>query len=224
MPTDTLSEERTARTTLALAVHATDSITARGVEQYFRAFEDIEVQEPGREIYAEVLLVIAGEVTDEVIDRMGWVTQRSRAGGMRIVLVANDIDDWNLVRAFDHGLVCFMMRGTATLAEVRDTVLASRAGRTELPGSFVRSLIDRMQSAQQGVFAPCGPDSAPGAFSPREIDVLRLLADGWDTGEVACRLNYSERTIKSVITHMMTRLGLRNRSHAIAHAIRSGAL
>ncbi|MEV0490206.1 response regulator transcription factor [Streptomyces atratus] len=59
----------------------------------------------------------------------------------------------------------------------------------------------------------------PSAFSPRDIDVLRLLADGWDTVEVAW-LNYSERTIESVIASMMNRLGLRNRSHAVAYALR----
>ncbi|MEV7526070.1 response regulator transcription factor [Streptomyces sp. NPDC091371] len=224
MPTDILTEERTTRTALTLAVHATDSITARGVELYFGAFEDIELLAPGRETGAEVLLVIAGEVTDEVIEWMGRAAQRSRVGEMRIILVANDIDDWKLVRAFDHGLVCFMTRGTATLAQVRDTVLASRAGRAELPGSFIRSLIDRMHTAQQGALAPRGPSPAASAFSPREIDVLRLLADGWDTAEVACRLNYSERTVKSVITSMMNRLGLRNRQHAVAHAIKSGVL
>ncbi|MFB6781911.1 helix-turn-helix transcriptional regulator [Streptomyces sp. NPDC056352] len=60
----------------------------------------------------------------------------------------------------------------------------------------------------------------PSAFSPREIDVPRLLAGGWDTVEVACRLHYSGRTIKSVITSMMNRLDLRKRSHAVAYALR----
>ncbi|MEV0490207.1 hypothetical protein [Streptomyces atratus] len=48
---------------------------------------------------AEVLLVIAGEVIDEAIEWMGRAAQRLRVGEMRIVLVANDIDDWKLVRA-----------------------------------------------------------------------------------------------------------------------------
>ncbi|MFE2094394.1 response regulator transcription factor [Streptomyces sp. NPDC059460] len=112
------------------------------------------------------------------------------------------------------------MRGTVILAQVRDTVPASRVGRAELPGSCIRSLIDRMHTAQQGALAPRGPSSAPSAFSSREIDVPRLLAGGWDMVEVACRLYYSGRTVKSVITSMMNRLGLRNRSHAVAYVLR----
>ena len=77
---------------------------------------------------------------------------------------------------------------------------------------------------------PRGPDSAarPGSSGPRldgrEIDVLRLLADGRDTAEIARRLNYSERTIKSIVRDILNRLELRNRSHAVAFAIRHGWL
>ncbi|WP_326791952.1 LuxR C-terminal-related transcriptional regulator [Streptomyces sp. NBC_00841] len=103
---------------------------------------------------------------------------------------------------------------------MRDTVPAGRVGRAELPGSCIRSLIDRMHTAQQGALAPRGPSSAPSAFSSREIDVPRLLAGGWDMVEVASRLYYSGRTIKSVITSMMNRLGLHKRSHAVVYALR----
>lgn len=57
-------------------------------------------------------------------------------------------------------------------------------------------------------------------LTPREQEVLRLLADGHDTQEIADRLNYSERTVKGVIHEITTRLHLRNRSHAVAFALR----
>jgi len=53
---------------------------------------------------------------------------------------------------------------------------------------------------------------------------LRLLADGMDTGQIAQRLSYSERTVKNILQGMLTRLGLRNRTHAVAHAIRLGLI
>ncbi len=55
-----------------------------------------------------------------------------------------------------------------------------------------------------------------------EIDVLRLLADGHDTGEIARQLSFSERTVKNVVHDVTTRLQLRNRSHAVANASREG--
>ena len=65
---------------------------------------------------------------------------------------------------------------------------------------------------------------ASARFNERERDVLALLADGHDTQEIADRLFYSERTIKGVIHEITTRLNLRNRSHAVAYAIKVGAV
>lgn len=61
-------------------------------------------------------------------------------------------------------------------------------------------------------------------WSAREIAVLRLLAQGLSTREVARRLAYSERTIKNVVYDLTTRHGLRNRTHAVAVAVRAGVV
>ena len=55
-----------------------------------------------------------------------------------------------------------------------------------------------------------------GGLTHRELRVLRLLADGYSTAEIASALAYSERTIKNAIHDLTTRLQLRNRSHAVA--------
>jgi len=52
--------------------------------------------------------------------------------------------------------------------------------------------------------------------------VLALLAEGYPTREIAQRLSYSERTIKNVVQEITTRLQLRNRTQAVAYAIRRG--
>jgi DNA-binding CsgD family transcriptional regulator len=60
------------------------------------------------------------------------------------------------------------------------------------------------------------------ALRPRERDVLVLVADGLSTREVARRLCYSERTIKNILQDLTTRVGLRNRTQAVAWALRNG--
>jgi DNA-binding NarL/FixJ family response regulator len=72
------------------------------------------------------------------------------------------------------------------------------------------------------VLAPRGLTFA--GLSDREVYVLRLVADGLDTGEIAKKLCYSERTIKNVIHAITTRLGVRNRSQAVAFALREGLI
>lgn len=64
--------------------------------------------------------------------------------------------------------------------------------------------------------------SRPPALRPRERDVLILVADGHSTREVARRLCYSERTIKNILQDLTTRFGLRNRTQAVAWALRNG--
>ena len=61
-------------------------------------------------------------------------------------------------------------------------------------------------------------------LAQREVDVLRLVADGYDTAQIAHRLCYSERTVKNVLHGVTTRLQLRNRSHAVAYAVREGLI
>jgi DNA-binding NarL/FixJ family response regulator len=62
------------------------------------------------------------------------------------------------------------------------------------------------------------------ALTDREIKVLKLLADGLDTAEVGRRLFFSERTIKNTIHGVTSRLNLRNRTQAVAYALRQGLI
>jgi DNA-binding NarL/FixJ family response regulator len=64
----------------------------------------------------------------------------------------------------------------------------------------------------------------PRELTPRELRVLTLLADGYRTSEIARELAYSERTIKHAIAAMTSRLELRNRTQAVAFAVRAGLI
>jgi DNA-binding CsgD family transcriptional regulator len=61
-------------------------------------------------------------------------------------------------------------------------------------------------------------------LTPREVEVLRLVADGMDTQEIANQLRFSERTIKNVLHDITSRFHLKNRSHAVAYAMREGLI
>jgi DNA-binding CsgD family transcriptional regulator len=64
----------------------------------------------------------------------------------------------------------------------------------------------------------------PQPLRPRELDVLVLVAEGLSTREVARTLAYSERTIKNILQDLTTRFGLRNRTQAVAWALRNGLI
>ena len=81
-------------------------------------------------------------------------------------------------------------------------------------------LLDQVGRLQRQVLDPRG--LAFTGLAPREVDVLRLIAEGSDTAEIARTLAFSERTVKNILHDVTTRLQLRNRSHAVAYAMRQG--
>jgi DNA-binding NarL/FixJ family response regulator len=113
-------------------------------------------------------------------------------------------------------------RRDATFSRIAAAVLDASRGVSEMPGEAVGWLAQQLRSIQHDVLAPAGLTAA--GVQAREIDVLRLLADGLDTAQIATELNYSERTVKNIIHNLLIRLNLRNRSHAVAYALRSGLL
>jgi DNA-binding NarL/FixJ family response regulator len=67
-------------------------------------------------------------------------------------------------------------------------------------------------------------DSPLGQLTDREFDVLRLLADGGSTRDIAERLSYSERTVKNIVHDLLAKLNCRTRAHAVAFAVRHGVI
>jgi DNA-binding CsgD family transcriptional regulator len=68
------------------------------------------------------------------------------------------------------------------------------------------------------------PTGWSAALTPREIEVLRLGADGATSEEIATTLHLTEHTVKSHLKRILGKLGARNRTHAVAVALRSGLI
>jgi DNA-binding NarL/FixJ family response regulator len=136
--------------------------------------------------------------------------------------VADPIREALLGPLISCGVVSILPWRGVTAELVAQAVLASHAGRAILPSTVARWLVEEARLTRPEPAAGAGP--GPGGLSEREIDVLRLLADGQDTAQIAARLRYSERTIKKILQDLTTRLQLRNRTHAVSYALRIGAI
>jgi DNA-binding NarL/FixJ family response regulator len=79
-------------------------------------------------------------------------------------------------------------------------------------------------AASTAVAAPRGSRDGVSWLTAREQQVLSLIAEGHPTREVAEQLCYSERTVKNVLHDIVTKLGARSRSQAVAHAVRDGLI
>jgi len=200
-------------------VFGEDPISQAGVATQLRQRPEILVVEAADIDTADVAVVIVDEM-DEACARTVRAVQRN--GCPRVVLVVSTLDDAGLMVAVEVG-ACGVLRRKEAAPEVLAAAVGSAAnGEGTLAPDLLGRLLAQMGHLQRQVLAPRG--IGPTGLTDRELDVLRLLADGHDTGEIARQLAYSERTIKNIIHDLTSRLNLRNRSHAVAYAVKSGLI
>ncbi len=206
---------------MRLAVEVVDRRLAGDLLPLVRLVEEFRVVPAQERDTADVLLVLAGEVTDGLVVRLATRAATAARVGRCVVLVAAVVPERHLPALFAAGVVSVLGRG-AGVAEVVHAVRASASGNAVLPDRLVRWLVDEVRVTQGEMLA--SEALAIGGLSRREVEVLRLVALGEDNAVIAARLGFAERTVKRTMTELTVRLGLRNRAHAVAYAMRAGAI
>jgi DNA-binding NarL/FixJ family response regulator len=210
---------------VTVAVLASDPITAEGTVAYLRARPGVTPLGADGAGQADVVLILASWVTEETLAWMQAAAEKAAeraAGEVRFVLVGDGVREPELLRAVSFGLVSVLPRQGTDHERIVRAILAVRDGRVEMPEVALGWLVGQIRAIHRDVLTPHGLTAT--GLESREVDVLRLLADGLDTIEIAGRLSYSERTVKNIIHGVLTRLNLRNRPHAVAFALRNGLL
>ncbi|HEY0694427.1 MAG TPA: response regulator transcription factor [Kribbella sp.] len=204
---------------IATYVHGLDPISRAGVISQLRMRPELRIVEEMEVDEATVAVV----VTDRLDDDTARAMRALRRGDVpRLVLVATVLDESALVIAAEVGVGGLLRRVDATPDALVRTIKRVAAGDGEIPPDLLGRVLDQLGRLQRQVLAPRGLTFA--GLTPRETEVLRLVADGCDTAEIAGRMCYSERTVKNVLHDLTTRLQLRNRSHAVAYAVREGLI
>ena len=202
-----------------VALRAMDPVSHAGLAALLQFRGDITVLRPQQRADAEVLVAAAERLTPDVVAAL------RRAGaetGAPIVLVCQEVAEAELMTAVECRVVAILPRSAVTTERLAHSVRAAAAGGGVLPPNLIGELLKQVDRMQRDVLAPNGLNAS--GLTPREVDVLRLMADGFDTNEIAGKLCYSERTVKNVIYAMTNRLNLRNRPHAVAYAVRAGVI
>ncbi|WP_439657116.1 DUF6292 family protein [Lentzea sp. HUAS TT2] len=134
--------------------------------------------------------------------------------------MADDVPEPELAAAVQHHVVAVVPRAAATTEQLTSAVRIAASGGDVMSPAQVGDLLKRVQRLQREAIAPLGVNWA--GLTRREVDVLRLMADGLGVAEIATVLCYSERTVKYVIQGVMSRLSLRNRLQAVVYAMQGG--
>ncbi|EWM17179.1 response regulator transcription factor [Kutzneria sp. 744] len=130
-----------------------------------------------------------------------------------LILLTSSVDEG--VPLTECRVVAVVDRSRASGPELTDAVLAAFSAPQPLSPRDLAARLVPLTSPR--------PSPSTG-LTTREVEVLRLLADGAETSEIARRLTYSESTIKHVLHTLSTRHKFRNRVQAVAFALRSGIL
>jgi len=203
---------------IAVYVHADDPISQAGVASQLRPRPEVRVLDTEESVDARVSLV----VTDRVTERSLHVMRSLRRQNCRLVLVVAELDDSDLVAAVEVGIAGLVRRTEATPDRLVSVIRSAAAGEAAVPPDLLHRLLEQVGRLQRQVLSPRGLTFS--GLADREIEVLRLVAEGLDTAEIAAKLSYSQRTIKNVLHDVTSRLQLRNRSHAVAYALKHGLI
>ncbi len=206
-------------TRIPVAVYAEDPVLRTGVTHQLRPRPEVEVLDPREHERAAVSLVVVDEV-DQAAARLLRRLQRST--GTRTGVVVGRFDQDALQTTIDCGVAAVVRRGEADQDRLVATVVALDRGEAVLPGDLLGRLLDHVGRLQRSVLDPNGPTLS--TLTVREADMLRLVAEGFDTSEIAVRMSFSERTVKNVLHEVTTRLQLRNRAHAVGYVMRHGLI
>ena len=143
----------------------------------------------------------------------------STLGPHAAVVALVDEPDTNWVaRALRVGVRAILPRDSS-VEEIHSAVYAAHRGLVLLDPGVTSELASRVPSDNSGI-----PSEALDELTPREIEVLRMLAEGLGNKEIAARLAISEHTVKFHISSILDKLGASSRTEAVTLGIRRGLI
>jgi DNA-binding NarL/FixJ family response regulator len=158
-------------------------------------------------------LVLVDHVMPGGPDFVGAVGEST---GARVIVCSSHCAEDAVLAALQAGAVGVLRKDTLTTDSLATAVRAAANGTGVVTPELLRDLLDGLAA---GIERP-----VVARLTDREQQVLSLIAEGHPTREVAEQLCYSERTVKNVLHDVVTKLGARSRSQAVAHAVREGLI
>jgi DNA-binding NarL/FixJ family response regulator len=172
-----------------------------------------------RELRPDVVLMDVRMPVMDGIEATRQITAEAGDGDRPRILVLTTFDlDEHVYDALSAGASGFLLKAV-TADRLFDAVRVVAAGEALLAPTVTRRLIAE--------FARLRPRPLPraatlGALTPRETEVLRLIAEGLSNTEIAGRLVVGEETVKTHVGRVLSKLGLRDRTQAVVLAYESG--
>jgi DNA-binding NarL/FixJ family response regulator len=201
------------RTGFAALLDTQPDFTVVGV-----AADGAEAIRISREHAPDVVLMDIRMPGTDGIEATRQLTGPGAAGPRVLILTTFDLDEY-VYDAIRAGASGFLLKDV-TAERLFDAVRVIAAGDALLAPTVTRRLISEFATMRRQPDAP--PAAALAALTPRETQVLRLVAEGLSNPEIAARLNITEETVKTHVSRVLTKLGIRDRTQAVVVAYETG--
>jgi DNA-binding NarL/FixJ family response regulator len=146
---------------------------------------------------------------------LGFIAPVREATGAPVLVCTSASNEETVFAALQAGASGYLSKEALTHETLQAALIAVSSGTSVIGDGLLASVVSA---------ASDDADRSLAQLSDREHGVLTLIADGLQTREVAQHLSYSERTVKNVLHDVVTKLGARSRSQAVAQAVRCGLI
>ncbi len=126
----------------------------------------------------------------------------------RVIMLTTYAGDVQVFRALKAGARAFLLKGLLR-KELIETIRAVHAGQKRLPAEVAAQIAEH---------------ATDDSLTPREIDVLRSVAEGNANKEIAAQLSLSEETVKGHVKNILAKLGANDRTHAVTIGLKRGII
>ena len=160
------------------------------------------------ELHPDVVLIDLLMPVMDGIAAIGAI--RRELPDIEVIALTSVLDDSSVIGAVRAGAIGYLLKDTEA-DDLRRAIKAAAAGQVQLSPKAAARLMREVRV----------PDS-PEALTEREVDVLRLLAQGQANKQIARNLQIGEKTVKTHVSNILAKLGVPSRTQAALYAVRIG--
>lgn len=203
-------------------------VVREGLEMVLGLLHDVDVV--GAASDGTQAIALAAELHPDVVLMDLWMPRcggieatrllRERQPGTKVVVLTTYADDRSVIDALRAGARGYLTKDAGG-AEIRQALQHVLDEHAVIDPAVQHHLVDAIATAAP-TQSPPSPSRLPDGFTPREAEVLSLIASGLSNTEISEHLVVGEGTVKSHINHLLAKINARDRAQAVAYAYQHG--
>lgn len=194
-------------------------VVRQGLRTYLELLDDIEIVAEAENGVEAVVLVRQYNpdivLMDLVMPEMDGIEATHQvlevSPTTKVIVLTSFAEDELVFPAIEAGAIGYLLKDVDP-QDLHHVIQAVHRGETQLHPDITKKLIDRVTASQKGA------DTVPGDLTPRELEVLALIAQGQSNREIAATLTISEKTVKTHVGNILSKLHLSDRTQAAIYA------